>query len=228
MDQFRLHELIRDGTIPSRQQVVRQLRSGPGLLPPGLSATFLAEAIVADLNFTTRRAKHRPLVLKNLRRGNKFASTYHKAIFAALRVIFDGTLTNGKMEEHLNEGRKRVDIVFKNAASSGFFRDLGRHIKCPFIFFECKNYSREIGNSELDQLALRLGPRRGLFGILVCRDVKNKQRCLQRCKDLAQNDRGYVIILEDTDFEKMISAAASGRPKDVDDLLDQKLRELLM
>jgi hypothetical protein len=72
------------------------------------------------------------------------------------------------------------------------------------IFVECKNYAEDPANPELDQLAGRFSPKRGQVGILVCRKIGNKKRMAERCRDTANDNRGYVIALDDDDLKKII------------------------
>lgn len=90
------------------------------------------------------------------------------------------------------QSRKRIDITYQNAAKNGFFEFLvNNNIPCPFVICECKNYSEDPKNPELDQLSGRFSPRRGRFGILICRKVEDKSLMAKRCKDMADDDRGF-------------------------------------
>jgi hypothetical protein len=91
--------------------------------------------------------------------GSDDAHSYHQLIAKIANRLFSPDLTGMKTEREINEGRKRIDICFDNVAVSGFFHDLkvAHQIKCPVVFMECKNYSSDPGNPELDQLQGRLG-----------------------------------------------------------------------
>ena len=45
----------------------------------------------------------------------------------------------------------------ENSARTGVFADIAtiRNYPCAHVFFECKNYGREVGDPELDQLSGR-------------------------------------------------------------------------
>jgi hypothetical protein len=75
-----------------------------------------------------------------------------------VRVLFWPRLGLRKKEKEINEGRKRIDIVCRNTNQQSFFCDLRTvyEIRCPFILFECKNYSDDPGNPEFDQHILVL------------------------------------------------------------------------
>lgn len=175
-------------------------------------------------------AKERINFISKIKPGNNDASSFHKMIYDSLIYIFGDRLSHPKMEVEINQGRKRIDIKFNNATKQGFFYELYslHNIQCPKIFVECKNYGKDIGNPEIDQLQGRFSNRRGNFGILVCRSVKNKKDLLLRCKD-SLNDKGhYIVVLDDNDMFTLINLKANGDETRIDDFLNSKLDELIM
>lgn len=175
-------------------------------------------------------AKERIRILTDIPVGNADATNYHKISYNSLIYIFGNRLSNPDREKEINEGRKRIDIVFDNSDKEGFFNKLNSlyHIHCPKIIMECKNYGREIGNPEIDQLQGRLNNRRGMFGILLCRSVENKISMNRRCKDILNDGKGYIIVLTDSDFSVLLELKGSDNEIGIDDFMSRKLDELLM
>lgn len=136
--------------------------------------------------------------------GKEQSSKYEKSIESLLTALFYPALTNPQVQYPIHEGRKRIDITYTNIGEKGFFRWLSMHYPAPHVFVECKNYGREIGNPELDQLSGRFSPSRGIFGILVCRNFENKELFWKRCRDTANDKRGYIIPLDDGDLENIV------------------------
>jgi hypothetical protein len=91
-------------------------------------------------------------------------------------------------------------------AIAGFFKWLATHYPAAHVFVECKNYGREIGNPELDQLSSRFSPTRGQFGLLVCRHFADKTLFLKRCRDTALDKRGFIIALDDDDLTALVAS----------------------
>jgi hypothetical protein len=174
--------------------------------------------------------------LKKLRPGPTNASRYHNLIFNILKGIFDGDrLRKPTKEREINEGRKRIDITFNNKSStdSGFFHDLKSRydIPCPIIFIECKNYSSDLANPEFDQISGRLNKRRGMFGIIVCRKIEDRNRIVLACKDLVKENpesEKYVIVLDDDDVEQLITMRINNQEPEIDDYLEEKIKELIL
>ena len=129
--------------------------------------------------------------------GPAQAGTYHRRAADLLNALFYPSLAHPRIEVPIHGGRKRVDIAFTNVASNGFFGWLATHYPASTIWVECKNYSREVANEELDQLAGRFSPSRGKFGILLCRSFEDKALFDARCRDTALDDRGFIVALDD-------------------------------
>ncbi len=169
-------------------------------------------------------------ILSDIKAGNDDATNFHKISFDNLIHIFAERLTNPNREKEINEGRKRVDIVFDNCDKNGFFHSLNNllHIQCPKIFFECKNYGKEIGNPEVDQLLGRFSPTRGKFGVLLCRSVENKQLMIKRCKDVFHDHQSFIIVLDDTDIITLLRLRDINNESGIDSFMQSKIDELIM
>lgn len=147
--------------------------------------------------------------LKAIPTGTADADRYEKKIEELLTSIFSPDLMYPKAQHRIHEGRKRIDITYANIAQDGFFYWLMVNYPASHIFIECKNYSVDLSNPEFDQLSGRFSPSRGKFGFLVCRKNDNKDAVLKRCQDTARDDRGFIILLEDEDFEELINLRRS-------------------
>lgn len=136
--------------------------------------------------------------------GRDHASAYENAIEALLSALFFPSLTAPRKQDKIHDGRKRIDITYVNSAQEGFFSWLSAHYAAAHIFVECKNYGKEVGNPELDQLAGRFGASRGRIGLLVCRSVEDGPLIKRRCVDTAKDDRGYIVHITDEDLRTIV------------------------
>ena len=78
-------------------------------------------------------------------------------------------------------------------------------LPCPFIFVECKNYTGEVANPELDQLSGRFSNRRVRVGILACRALNENDAFMKCCADTFEDDRGLIIPITDVDLNQALS-----------------------
>lgn len=168
--------------------------------------------------------------LEALPMGPESANTYHDLIFRCLSWIFEHSLKRGKKEVDINDGRKRVDIVFDNYDITGFFahiRDINK-IFCPKIFIECKNYSSDPKNPEVDQLLGRFGDITGKFGVIVCRKIKDDKLLMKRCKDAVYQRKGFIIYLEDNDIKALLRLKADSDEEGIMEYLSVKWDRLIL
>jgi len=165
----------------------------------------------------------------NVPPGRDSADQYHRLILGSLTALFYPDLIQPHKEWEIHDGRKRIDIVFTNAADAGFFaqRRNDHQVNANTVIVECKNYSSDISNQEVDQLLGRFDDNRGKFGIITCRDVDNPAKLLARCKDASSRSRGYMIVLTDQDIRQMLEAKSKLQDEQIQALLHAKYRDLL-
>ncbi|WP_447939018.1 hypothetical protein [Pseudoxanthomonas mexicana] len=162
-----------------------------------------------------------------LRPGSKDAYLYEDAIEKFISGFLYPSLSFPVKQDGIHDGRKRIDITYVNSAKSGFFEWLSRHYAASHIFVECKNYGKEVGNPEVDQLAGRFSPSRGQVGILIARSVADKNLLLQRCKDTAADGRGFIIFLDDIDLRELIGQRYDVISGDSNHLLYKRFKALI-
>lgn len=165
--------------------------------------------------------------LRALGKGQDFSSQYEDLIERILTAVFYPSLCSPTKQHQIHAGRKRIDITYTNDAKGGFFSWLAQHYPSAFIFVECKNYGREIGNPELDQLSGRFSPSRGKVGLLVCRSVEDQPLLDKRCLDTANDGRGFVLTLTDDDIIALVESAKEGASSHRFPSLMRKFRALV-
>ncbi|MCX6543493.1 MAG: hypothetical protein NTV05_03665 [Acidobacteria bacterium] len=150
--------------------------------------------------------------------GNDHATEYHNFMIGAVEFLYFPRLVYPRKELEIHEGRKRIDIVMENSARSGPFADLAmiRHYPAAHVSFECKNYSREVGNPEIDQLSGRFSRERGKVGFLCCRQFEDRDRFIMRCRDTFRDDRGLILPLEDETILRWLDLVRQNRRSSLD------------
>jgi hypothetical protein len=189
-------------------------------LPDEAFTTAKLEAVVAHLENA----------LGNVPPGNDAAATYHRLVTGILELCFYPALIAPRLETPIHDGRKRIDITFDNAANRGFFHRLHdvHKLPCAYIMVECKNYSRDVNNPELDQLAGRFSVNRGRVGLLVSRTVDDFDTLVLRCADAFKDGRGLLIPLQDSDLRVMLKNRLAGAPEPYGAILSDRVRRIAM
>lgn len=142
-----------------------------------------------------------------------------------MEFLFFPQLIYPRKEHEIHEGRKRIDIVMENSARSGVFADIAilRNYPASYVFFECKNYGREVGNPEIDQLSGRFSRERGKVGFLCCRGFEDRARFIMRCRDTFRDDRGLMLPLEDDTVLRWLDLVQQGKRS----ALDREISDLV-
>jgi hypothetical protein len=169
-------------------------------------------------------------VLPNIDPGDEGATQYHRLMIGIVEFIFYPSLEHPRKEREIHQGRKRIDIVMENAAQTGVFYNIPtlRRIPCAYIPFECKNYGREVGNPELDQISGRFGVNRGQVGFLACRSFENRDRFIQRCRDTFQDGRGIVLPLDDATVLRYLGLIEAGNRQQLEQEWSNLLAEVTL
>jgi hypothetical protein len=138
--------------------------------------------------------------------GQRDADAYHRAVEALMQALFYPALVNPVRESRIHAGRKRIDIRFSNNSKDGFFWRVHSHhgVAAGYVVVECKNYSEDVANPEVDQVSGRFDGTRGQLGLLVCRTLEDRDTCTARCRDTANDGRGWVLPLEDSDLRALV------------------------
>ncbi len=196
------------------------------------AATKTASVRNEDLTTASRNdvIDHLIAELRNIPPGNADATRYHRVIVGILELIFYPRLVCPQVEREINEGRRRIDITFDNAAESGVFVRIQNQFQlpCQYIPVECKNYSRDVNNPELDQLQGRFAPNRGKVGLLISRTVDDREALFARCSDSYREQRGLVLPLVDDDLLSALNAFREDNQDAVEIMLSNRLRDVTL
>lgn len=168
-------------------------------------------------------------VLQAIPSGRRDATAYHHTVAGLITYIFYPSLITPALEMEINQGRKRIDISFANAAERGFFADqrVDPFLLAREIIVECKNYAEDLANNEIDQMIGRFDPRRGRLAVICCRTVVDGNRLLERCRDAFRAQQGAILVFTDADFLELLNHHDIGRLQALDIMCRQKFRELL-
>lgn len=168
--------------------------------------------------------------LENVPIGADSATAYHRVVVSILDFLFYPHLTKPSVEQKIHGGRKRIDVTFDNGAIGGFFAALSNQaqIPCRYVFAECKNYGRDVGNPEIDQLSGRFSVNTGRFGLLLCRNVEDMALLHKRCRDTMHDGRGLIIPLVDEDLIQSLSERAEGKDYPLESKLDHTYRQIAL
>jgi hypothetical protein len=167
--------------------------------------------------------------LREIPPGSENATAYHCFMVGVLEFLFYPNLIYPQLEAEIHEGRKRIDILYTNASLSGIFHRVQSlpQTRSHFVPVECKNYTREIANPELDQIAGRFSRERGQFGIVCCRKLDDKSRFIDRCRDTARDGRGTIIPLDDDDIIQLLEHIGNNRKTSADEFLTRIVQDVL-
>ena len=184
-------------------QVLRNFINENGSPPPPAS-----HAVIADLT-NSGEPDWQTLIsnLTDLSTGRKDAYKYEIAIEALLNALFYPDLVDPERQTRQDNGRKIVDITYTNYAQSGFFWWLSKSVASSYIFVECKNYSGDIGNEEIDQLLGRLDKKNGMFGLLLVREISNQRKIFELCKAALNRHDKYIIVITDAILAELVTEA---------------------
>jgi len=222
------------GRVVSRGRVLREVKLDYGIPAPTSSTPALVKrgrGVVAG--GPDPQSVSRPSTLAEalgrLPTGRKHSGEFVKLARAILEyALIPRHLRKIKTERPEFGGRKRIDL-FATIGEDGFFASLRpKHgIPAPYVHIECKNYKEDIGNPEFDQLKGRFSNKKGRFGMLVCRDVKDPKAVTARSHSATEDDH-YILVLTDTDLLALIDLRKRESYDEIDELFAEMLEKIVM
>lgn len=156
--------------------------------------------------------------LSKIPKGSKDANRYHEECIGLLSFLFFPNLIYPKKEHQINQGRKRIDITYTNGKDSGLFHRLAldQRVTANIVHVECKNYTNKIDNPAIDQLGMRFDNIRGRFGLLVFRESDDLPKLITQCGDVAKQNNGIILPIEDLFFKRCLKHIADGNRNYID------------
>src|SRR6185312_2945571 len=166
--------------------------------------------------------------LREIPPGPADAKRYHRLCASILELLLYPQLISPTVETEINKGRKRIDIMFDNAAGSGFFHRVhtANSLPAQFIFVECKNYTNQIANPEIDQLIGRFSVNHGKVGLMLFRKSDDIETLLTRCSDAYLANQGLVVPIGDSDIHALLRGVGSGEQEVVEDFFARRYRNI--
>ncbi len=168
--------------------------------------------------------------LERIPTGRDSADEYHNLIKGIAELVFYPNLVSPTKEQPINGGRKRIDVMFRNAAKDGFFEELSRHRSCNYVPVECKNYAEDndLSNPEFDQMIARLSTARGMFGIIAARTAQNPALLLERSRDAFIDGGKIIVYLTDDDLKGILRGIKGGIQHPEYEVLQGKVNEIIL
>lgn len=223
---------VREETPKSKNLIAEMVKAHPELLDMYKDIARRHSSLITfddEAPTVTTVCANLALLFDHIGTGNKAADDYHRLVLGALTALFYPSLIMPKKEWDIHDGRKRVDIVYVNSADGGFFgqRRDDPKMNANMVVVECKNYSDDIANTEVDQLLGRFDENIGKFGVITCRSVDKPDVLAKRLRDAAARSQGYVICLTDADLKEMLIAKSQLRDETVERAMYAKFRDLI-
>jgi hypothetical protein len=159
--------------------------------------------------------------LESISVGNDQAKQYEALMEEVISNLFSPDLVAPRSQV-ANASRKGItDLTLRIATDSGFWGHVKTQYGNLMVSFELKN-KEKLENSDFNQIASRLNPRKGRFGVLVGRAVRDFDE--EAIRNWLSN--GIVAIaLGDEDIKAMLHyKEEGGSPADY---MAEKLRTML-
>ena len=161
--------------------------------------------------------------------GSANASKYHNCCLSIMSFLFFPNLIYPKKEREINRGRKRIDMTYTNGKVNGLFYriSLDQNIKANTVHVECKNYTEDVANPELDQLLGRFDNNRGRFGMLLFRHCPQMDTIIQRCRDAAKQGLGIALPIDDDFIVRCLALVEANQRMQIDRELEQLYQKVI-
>lgn len=230
----KVHKKTVDAHYPEGKDFLAQFaKEHPEVIDRYRDSLKLAGSRIPDINADDFDEKVLATYLLNcldaVQPGKLDATKYHELMVGIVSFLFFPNLINPKKEDPINDERKRIDITYSNGKVDGWFYRiaLDQNMKANIIHVECKNYSVDVNNPEIDQLMGRFDHRRGNVGLLMFRQADKFDNVVARCKDAAKSGRGLILPMDDRFVRDALMNVANGDRNEIDSQVDDLYRSIV-
>jgi hypothetical protein len=159
--------------------------------------------------------------LKSISAGNDQAKEYEVLMEEVIPNLFSPDLVAPRSQV-ANASRKGItDLTLRIATDSGFWGHVKTQYGNLMVSFELKN-KEKLQNSDFNQIASRLNPRKGRFGVLVTRELRDLDE--EAVRNWLSSEK-VVLVLDDDDIVAMLRCKEEGDSPA--DYMAEKLRTML-
>lgn len=161
--------------------------------PPSSGASIAAE-----------KAQSLSTSLRALRSGKDEALAYQRLVSEILEFMFCPPLETPHFEIPDAEARNRRDMIFENAAPTGFWASLRSSYSAHYVVVDAKNYAEGIDKGPVLDIAHYLKPYGcGMFGLLATRQGASEAG-LHAIREQWIGNQKMIVVLDDENMYEML------------------------
>jgi hypothetical protein len=169
--------------------------------------------------------------LNHISSGKKMAYRYENIMVPIIEYIFQKEFIRATIQSQYEilKGKQRIDIKTEYRESSTLRTTLVNNMRLnsSWIPIECKNYSKPLGNPEYAQIVMRCDKRHRHFGMVFCRDVKNRRKVNEACHYIYSQHEYLIAVFDDSDLMKLLQMADDGNFGHIKNAIVKRVQEVL-
>lgn len=206
---------LRDMVLPSiTDEVILQVNGILEELPDGIS-----------FDNYQKRLKELLQGLDKIQHGRNDAGEFETFVGETIKLCFYRSLTNVQPKVRTIGGLTIKDWVASNRARTGFWETIRNKYAATQVVWECKNYD-ELSADDFHQAKYYMTDIGTRFIVIVYRGTELKTSYFNHIQKIAQNTKGFVLLITEKDLKVFLRQAMNGKFKEdhINELYDRTER----